>query len=84
MVHILIPENFNLALFLKEGDIGGCRTPQYRRKYRQIPLYRKKNRQISQYRIESRWNTEIAKTWYIIHIMLSSWQELRGLGFSFV
>ena len=20
-----------------EGDIGGCRTPQYRRKYRQIP-----------------------------------------------
>ena len=48
----------------RRETLGGCRTPQYRRKYRQITSYRKTNWQISQYRIESRWNTEIAKTWY--------------------
>ena len=35
--------------FLKEGDIGGFWTPQYRKKFRQIPQYRKKNRQIPQH-----------------------------------
>ena len=66
------------------GTLGGA---EHRNTAENIDKYRntaKKKSQISQYRIESRWNTEIAETWYIIHIMLSSWQELRRLGFSFV
>ena len=33
-----------LTLVISEGDIGGFRTPQYRKKIRQIPQYRRKNR----------------------------------------
>ena len=30
-------DEFEDHTLLSEGDIGGCRTPQYRRKYQQIP-----------------------------------------------
>ena len=77
-----ITKNF-LFYTLVEGTLGDA---ERRNIAENIDKYRytakKKNRQISQYRIESRWNTEIAKTRYIIHIMRSRWQELRGLGFT--
>ena len=72
------------TIILSRGGHWGVPNTAIPQKISTNTVIPQKNRQISQYRIESRWNTEIAETWYIIYILLSSWQELRGLGFSFV